>query len=575
MENPSINPELEQLKAYKDSGYNYRERRHEDWKENYTLYRDKVTINRLTQRQSVNVPLMKQTIRTLLKDVDDMPVIEYQNRDNDKQKEIFQNEYWKWTVEQNKLEIKDIVDKKQVFLFGRSFDQMQVADGMVKMTIVDPQDILVDRYCDPTDIDSSRFLIHTHIFVPLSQIEKNDKYDKQAIADLKQWYLSDRGMIKASENRQMLVEKNQKLADMGVSDVNDPTLGETIVELTQYFVYDKKGKEDEQLYFKVEADNYSLLLSEPLEKSIGITKDNYWRTHFPYNTWADDIERQDFWSDGIADIVRTPNKILNSWISQLVENRTLRNFGMHYYNSSIEGFSPQTFNPIPWGWYPIPMGQNGRIDDVIKKVEIPDLSEALDEMQYVVSMVEKATGATATQQGAQTERQITLGEVQLALGEAKERIKGMSKFYTQVWKERAHKFLKLIEASSDKLDSIKIFRKGKNNADMYMREISPKDYMTDSGYTTKIWSQDDKNTQDTKKLERLNVAVQNMPGNMKLVEEFQRALLEFADLAPEKINEIIDIERQKREAVQNMAQEPVQLQPGQTQVQLPINQQEQ
>ena len=67
MENPSINPELEQLRAYKDSGYNYRERRHEDWKENYTLYRDKVNINRLTQRQSVNVPLMKQTVRTLLK----------------------------------------------------------------------------------------------------------------------------------------------------------------------------------------------------------------------------------------------------------------------------------------------------------------------------------------------------------------------------------------------------------------------------------------------------------------------------------------------------------------------------
>src|SRR5690606_40920604 len=98
-------------------------------------YRDTVTINRLTQRQSVNIPLMKQTIRTLLKDVDDMPVIEFENLDNDKQAEIFKNEYWKYTVEINNMELQDIVDKRQVFLFGRSFDQWQVIDGDRKSVV--------------------------------------------------------------------------------------------------------------------------------------------------------------------------------------------------------------------------------------------------------------------------------------------------------------------------------------------------------------------------------------------------------------------------------------------------------
>lgn len=561
MDNPSINPELDQLLDYKDSGYNYRERRHEDWRENYTLYRDKVTINRLTQRQSVNVPLMKQTIRTLLKDVDDMPVIQFENIDNDKDKEIMQNEHWKWTMLDNKMEIKDIVDKKQVFLYGRSFDQMQVVDGKVKFTIIDPQDILIDRYCDPTDIDTSRFLIHTHIFKPLSELEKNQDYDKEAIESLKKWYETESGVIKSGDNRSMLIEKNQRMADLGVSDVNDPAVGETIVELTQYFVYDKKdGDDEEQLYFKVEAEGRSLLMSKPLEKIIGKTKDNYWRTHFPYNTWADDIERQDFWSDGIADMVRTPNKVLNSWISQLVENRTLRNFGMHYYNSNLEGFTPQSFEPVPWGWYPIPIQQGGRISDVLQKVEIPELSESLDEMQFLITLAEKATGATSTQQGDVQQRSVTLGEVQLALGEAKERIKGMSKFYTQVWKERATKYLKLIEAAKDKIDSIQVHRKGRNSDDIYKREISPKDWMTESGYDTKIWSQDEKDTQDTQKLERMNAAVANIPNNEKLIEEYQRSLLEFAGLSPEKINEIIELEKQKRmmvqNAVQNMSQNP-------------------
>ncbi len=42
------------------------ESRHPQWTLNYELYRDTVIINRLTQRQSVNVPYMKKTLKTYL-----------------------------------------------------------------------------------------------------------------------------------------------------------------------------------------------------------------------------------------------------------------------------------------------------------------------------------------------------------------------------------------------------------------------------------------------------------------------------------------------------------------------------
>lgn len=584
MENSTIakTPELEVMLKNKESGYNYRERRQTNWDENYTLYRDNVVVNRLTQRQSVNIPIMKQTIRTLLKDVDDMPVIEFENLDNDDQAEVFQNEYWKYTLDYNKAEIRDIVDKKQVFLFGRSFDQMQIEDGMIRMPIVDPQDMLVSRYMDPVDIDSSRFLIHTHIFKPLSSLEKNEDYDKQAVSDLVTWYATSQGLIKAADNLSMLEEKNNKMRQMGLDDVDSPILGETYVELSLHFMYDKReGSEEEELFLKVEADNQVILMKKPLEEVIGVTKDHYWRTHYPYNTWADDVERQDFWNDGVGDIVRTPNKILNAWFSQLVENRTLRNFGMHYYDSTIEGFTPQTFQPLPWGWYGVP----GKPQDMIQKVDIPELSESLDEMQYVTTFIERATGATATQQGVQTERQVTLGEVQLALGEAKERIKGMSKFYTQVWKERAYKFLKLIEAAPEKLDMVKIYKQGRNTTKKYMREIEPKDFMTESGYGVKIWSQDEKMSADTKTLEKMSAVVANIPGNPKVMEIYQRKLLEFAGLKPNEINDVMDIEKQKMNAMMmgGMGQPGMQgqtgspdlmtlMQQGQQASQLPISQ---
>lgn len=547
-------PELEMLRLNKESGFTYRLRRQEDWLENYMLYRDKVIINRLTQRQSVNLPLMKQTIRTLLKDVDDMPNLFFQNLDNDKQAEVFKNEYWKWTVEQNHMDLQDIVDKRQVFLFGRGFDQWQVINGMVKMTVQDPEDIAVSRYVDPFNLHSARFLTHTHIFVPLSSLRFNPDYEQTEVTELMKWFATKQGIVKAAENQQMLIEKNKKMEAMGVPDVDSPILGETYVELSMHFVVrdkeERKGQVfEDQLFLYVEAENERKLMKKPLEEVIGATRDHFWQTHFPYNSWADDLERQDFWSDGIADMVRTPNKVLNSWFSQLVENRTLRNFGMHYYNNAMtaEGFSPNTFNPIPWGWYGIPVPTGMRIADAIQKVDIPDLSESMDEMTFLLSMVEKASGATATQQGVQTERTVTLGEVQLALGEAKERIKGMSKFYTPAWQERGQMFVKLVEAAGDKLDAVRLHKKGRNTDNLYSRDVGPGDWMTKSGYVCKVWSQDEKRDQDTQKLQKLNAAKTFMPDNPKLDEIYQRKLLEFSDLTPEEINEVMEYERQKKE----------------------------
>lgn len=558
-------PELQMLSLNKESGYNYRKRRQDDWHENYLLYRDKVKTNRLTQRQSVNLPLMKQTIRTLLKDVDDMPVIYFENLDNDKDAEIFQNEYWQWTigVECNSMEIKDIVDKRQQMLFGRTFDQMQIADGRILITIEDPEDILVDRYTDPADLDTARFLIHTHIFKPLSSLVGNDLYDQEAVERMQKFYATKQGLIKAADNANSLTEKNRKMADMGVPDIEHPVLGETYVELSLHFLFREKDsyiaddgstvevKDQYMLY--VECDDMEILSKKPLDVVIGKTKDNYWQTHLPYNSWADDVERQDFWSDGVADIVRTPNKVLNVWFSQLVENRTLRSFGMNYYDSTVEGFQPPNIDPEPWGWVGVP----GDPNKVFKKVDIPDLSEALDEMNFVVGMNDRATGATATQQGVPTERQITLGEVKLALTEAKERSKGMSKFYTHAWMKRGEKFLKLIEAAPDKLDAVKIYKKGRNTSDIYSREIAPKDWMTQSGYKVKIWSQDEKDTYDTQQLQKLAAVRSMIPGNAKLEEVIQRKALEFADLKPDEINDIIRIENEKRDAMMAAASNPM------------------
>jgi len=205
---------------------------------------------------------------------------------------------------------------------------------------------------------------------------------------------------------------------------------------------------------------------------------------------------------------------------------------------------------------------------VLQKVDIPDLSESLDEMQYVTDMVNNASGATASKQGATTPGDKTKFEINAVLSEATERTQGMSKFYTNVWKQRATKFLKLIEAAPNKLDAVKIYKEGKNTDNVFEMEISPKDWMTKAGYLVKVWSQNEKKANDTDSLNKGIAVLQLMPGNPKLLEVIQRKGLELADLKPDEITAIMQFEEQKNAMIaQGLIAPPMQLGTGGKQTQ--------
>lgn len=530
------------LQTNKNSAFEFQQRRHSNWDENYTLYRDKVIVNRLTQRQSVNIPLMKETLRTILSQTDDAPDLFFEELSNDKQKEIFLNEYYLKNAEDNKLDIKDIVDKKQEYLYGRTFKKLNIVNGAPYVEILDPYDVLVDRYADPADLDTAQFMIHQHIFRTLREVENNPLYDKEAIKRLKIFYAKEEGLIKSAENVKSLEEKNQRMETMGDADIDNPLLGEIYVELNEHYIElwdETKTKFEIHLVTTCGGEGTEILLDKPLEEIIGTTKDNYWRDHYPILSWADDVERSDIWSDAVADIVRTPNKILNAWFSQLVENRTLRNFGMNYYDSTNSKFVPPTFEPKPFGWYPLP----GKPSEVFQKVEIPDLSESLDEMVFLISLVEKATGATATEKGVSEKKQITLGEVQIMLGKATERMVGIAKFYKESWREFGEKWIKLVEAQNDNLQPVKLYKKSfKGN--YFEKEISPNDWKSEAGYEVKITSSAEQEQENLQTIQKLNAVIAQMPNNPPLLKIYHKKLLDLGGLNADEIREVLDYEKQ-------------------------------
>jgi hypothetical protein len=226
----------------------FRERRHNQWTLNYELARDTVIVNRLTQRQSVNVPYMKKTLKTYLTQTN-WPVDNYyedEDKGNDKQKELYLNEYWTACADRLRLDILEEVDRKQEWLYGRSFAKCNIIDGWFYLEILDPQDVLSDRYANPWDINSGRRVTNVGIYRTLSDVSRNPLYDQKAIDALKVYFATQAGLIKAGENALIVADRAKRLNDMGVPDVVNPILGETYVELNemQVKVWDDEAKED-------------------------------------------------------------------------------------------------------------------------------------------------------------------------------------------------------------------------------------------------------------------------------------------------------------------------------------------
>ncbi len=554
-------PELVSLREHKKEAENWQQRRFPDWLENYTLYRDKVVVNRLTQRQSVNVPLMKTVLRTALKEVDDPPLLVFDSLDNDSQKEIFFNSFWEEFADRNNLTIKDIVDKKQNMFYGRTFKKINLVDGKVVVDIIDTQDVKITRYCDPMNIRQARYLVHEHIFVPLSTLEHNPDYDQEAVKRLKIWYATDRGLIKARDNEKTLLQKNMRMQQMGVIDVNNPIIGETYVELNEHYIIQYNPDIKEEEYFLiVTADDQEKLMKKPLEEHIGETKDHYFRTHNVFNSWADDIDLTDVWSDGLADIIRTPNKVANSWISQMIENRTLRNFSMYFFDSTIEGYKPQTYEPVPFGLYPAP----GNPNQTMMQVQIPDLGESIAEMQFVMNLAERAAATPDMSQGVVNKKTMTKAEMQAVLQEAQDRVRSMHIYYDQAWREFGELFIKFVEANADRIEPVKIWKKGYKGT-IFNKVISPNDWKTKTGYTVRVLTKDQKDKEEQQAIQKLNAIAPDFQTNKAFQDIRKKKELAFAGLNPDEVKEVMDYENQVAQAMQQQQQQPQQTQQQQLQ----------
>ena len=534
------------LTKEKTAGMELQKRKHEDWVDNYELYRNKVKTNRLTQRQAVNIPLMKETIKTLLAKIDNSPNVEWKELAGDEYKEMVFQEVWNEQFKENNMELIDILDKKNVLLYGHSFKMLNIGEKGVNISVLDPYDVYLDPLTNVWDIESARFIVRNNVFRTVRDIIADEKYSKSGKDELKIWADSPVGMLQGEKNKEQWELKMERLRSMGVDNGDFPYYagGDMLVNLSEHFTTVWNGKKFERRVI-VYANDTIELYNETLYDCLGV---DFW----PFVYWSEDPENTDIYPDSVADLVRTPNKVLNVWFSQLIENRTLKNFQMHWYMPG-QDYTPQTYTPGPGMMLPAPPGDD--ISKVIKPVEISGLDDTLTAIQTLTQIVERGTGATAIEKGESDQGQQTLGEVQILVGKAMERTTGMAKFYRIAWYELAKKWYRMIDANAPKF--FKLY-KTSGSGKIYPKTVYKSDWKSEAGYEPVVSSTSEQEAESIKSLQKWQFVTAQNPTNPALRKISMKRQLESLDLTPQELKEVEEAEDKQQEMAQQAQPQPEQ-----------------
>lgn len=548
----SLDDKMLKLTKELETASNYQERKHSDWNENYELYRNKVRTNRLTQRQAVNIPLMKETIKTILSKVDDPPQVDWKEKSSDEYKEILFQELWNESYKTQKLEWLDVLDKKNVLLYGLSSKFLNPTDDGVSISILDVFDIIFDPLMDAMNIENARFICRLNIFRTLREILADDRYSEEGKNKLKMWADSPDGLIQSSKNKEEWDKKMQRALAMGVNHQDFPTFagGDVMINLTEHYtqIWNVEKQKFER-HVIVYADKWCELSDDLLTDLIGMDE-------YPFVVWFEDPETNDIYPDGVADLVRTPNKVVNVWYSQLVENRTLQNFQMHWYDATVDGYTPQTYEPGPGRMLPAP----GKPSDTIMPVEINGLDETLTAIDYITSIIERGSGAVAIDKGVEEKGTQTLGEVEILVGKAMERSVSMQKFYRGSWYELCVKWAKMIQANPpEKMSLYKTGQSGK----LYEKVVYAADWKSEAGYEPVVSSTSEQEANNLKSVQKFMAVVAQFPNNPELKKIAQKRQLELLDFSPEELKKVQEAQEAVDKAeMQAMNTPPTPTQPG-------------
>jgi hypothetical protein len=404
--------------------------------------------------------------------------------------------------------------------------------GEFFVDVIDPYDIEISPKANPLDLNSAQYVIRTNIFKPLREILANKNYNAEGKQALKIYIDTKQGLIKSQETRESYREKMDRLRDLGAQNFDEYNVSELLVEINESYklVWDVKNNQYVRHLIIIAADKV-VLYNKPLKEAVGVSR-------LPIVSWADDPDFTDIWCDGKGDSVRTINKLVNMYMSQDVENRAYRNFGMYFFNTLNGTFTPKAFDAKPFGMYGVP----GNPNEIVQKIEVPVLNDTTQQIGFLKDLIQSSVAQTPTERGLAAGSRTTLGEVQINLQQSQGRNLVSAKHYRRAWKEIGELFYEFMKENIN--TPLKLYKEG-SNGEMYSKEVYPSDWIMPEGFECKVVMKSEKEALDQFLLQKAQYVIANFQDNPVALTLAKRKQLEIMGATQDEVDQAMAFEEQK------------------------------
>ena len=354
----------------------YKQGKVSNWKLNEDLYYGNKKKSD-EARANVDLGQMQEFVHTLLSKIDNPLTFKFEKRKESQLKRVARlNALKEYDAARNEWDIKDMVGKKQMAIYGRAvYSYAAQSDNGYKPQLenVDVYDFLIDPSAGGVDLERARFMGRYGVIKDRYEIEGNSMYLRNEVREM------IAGMGNNTERPQEELNKqNRVYANKHDQPQKEKTSDDKFVFWEWYTTFEGK--------------RYYLLLSETGARAIRVCplSDLFLSEMFPFWSYAAYPDMTEFWTPSPADYVRELVMAQNVSINQMLDNAERVNKPQRIVDTSaIKNLAELKYRRD--GYIKV---NPGTTQAAMKIVETPSIETPLKVFEQLETIKRAATGIT-------------------------------------------------------------------------------------------------------------------------------------------------------------------------------------
>lgn len=286
---------------------NYKQGKIGEWKKNEDMYYAKKFKSK-DARANVELARMQEFVHTILSKIDNPLTFKYIKRKEAQVKRVAMlNSLREYEKGQDNWDIKDIVGKKQVIIYGRAiYSYSASSDDGYKSNLqnIDVYDFLIDPSVGGIDMEKASYMGNYNIIKTKAELEQGVK-DKLYIKDVVKLLVQSGGT--ANEKSQEETNKQSRVFAQNTTTEKEQA-NKDRYEFWQW-VNTFEGKR----YYLLMDNNGNVIRAELLEDMFA---SNLW----PYWSYAAFMDLTEFWTPSYCDYAREIFMAQATTINQMLDN---------------------------------------------------------------------------------------------------------------------------------------------------------------------------------------------------------------------------------------------------------------